>query len=119
MKITDYRNEDALDLLADILAPASSIIGDKTFQNKLQTETKLTLAMYVLKNHKRSIIEILARLEGKKVSEYNANIVSMTKSLLEIMNDKELFDFFSSQGPNMEDAPSGSVTENTEGTGEV
>ena len=117
MKITEYKNEDALDLLADIIGPASAIINDGVFRSKLQTEPKLTLVMYLLKNHKRSIIEILARLEGKSVKEYDANIIQMTKSLLEIMNDKELVDFFYSQGQTTGGAYSGSVTESTEETG--
>lgn len=117
MKITEYRNEDALDLLADIIGPASAIINDNVFRSKMQTEPKLTLVMYILKNHKRSIIEILARLEGKTVKEYDANVIQMTKSLLEIMNDKELIDFFRSQGQMTVGAFSGSATETTEETG--
>jgi hypothetical protein len=117
MKISEYRNEDALDLLADIIAPASAIIADPNFQKKVQTEPKLTIVMYVLKNHKRSIVEILARLEGKTVKEYDANIVQMTKSLLEILNDEELKDFFLSQGQMTDGAFSGSAMESTEETG--
>lgn len=113
MKISEIKNEDALDLLADIFFPISNILNDMTLRKKFQTETKATIAMYILKNHKRSIIEILARLDGVKVSEYNANIVQMTKSLLDIMNDKELMDFFQSQGRSMGDASSGSATETT------
>ena len=113
MKISQIKNEDALDLLADIIFPVSNIFNDMTLREKFKTETKATIAMYILKNHKRSIIEILARLEGVKVSEYNANIVQMTESLLDIMNDKELMDFFRSQGQSMVGASSGSATENT------
>ena len=46
MKISDVKNEEALDLLADILEPASEIIADeevkKAYKNK---GNKLTLEL--------------------------------------------------------------------------
>ena len=35
-KLSEYKNEDALDLLADILEPVAHIFADKDFVNKLK-----------------------------------------------------------------------------------
>ena len=97
MKISDFKNEEALDLLADILEPASEIIADeevkKAYKNK---ENKLTLAKIIIKNHKSAIIEILARLDGKAVEEYTCNVFTLPIKLIEILNDEELVSFFNS-----------------------
>ena len=97
MKISDFKNEEALDLLADILEPASEIIADeevkKAYKNK---GNKLTLAKIIIKNHKSAIIEILARLNGKAVEEYTCNVFTLPIKLIEILNDEELVSFFNS-----------------------
>lgn len=97
MKISDFKNEEALDLLADILEPASEIIADeevkKAYKNK---ENKLTLAKIIIKNHKSAIIEILARLDGKAVEEYTCNVFTLPIKLIEMLNDEELVTFFNS-----------------------
>ena len=115
MKLSDYKNEDALDLLADILEPVSEIMTDKKFKEiVLQKTPRIEIVRYLLKNQNKNIIKALARIENVPVEKYNKNILEMTKSLLEILNDKELVDFFTSQGRTMVNECSGSATENTE-----
>lgn len=113
MKLSEYKNEDALDLLADLLDPVAHIFADEEVKRIFTTGTKIETIRYVLKNHSKRIIEILARLEGVEAKDYNANIAKMTASLLEILNDEELIGFFTSQELTEEKIPSGSVTEIT------
>lgn len=96
MKITDYKNEDAIDLLADIIEPASKIFADAELKKaSAKKGVKMAdLAKIALKNNKSAIIEILARLDGKTVEEYECTPVSVLMSVLEILNDKELLSFF-------------------------
>lgn len=112
MKLSEYKNEDALELLADLLEPVASIFADTEVKRIFETGTKIDTIKHVLKNHSKKVIEILARLEGVKVSEYDANIAKMVASLLEILNDEDLISFFTSQEQTAEKIPSGSVTEN-------
>lgn len=116
MKISEYRNEDALDLLADIIDPVSEIITDPAIQQMVKANNRIKIVSYVLKKHKEPILKVLARIEGVSVSEYDASIMKMTRDLLEILNDKELANFFYSQGQTMGSAPSGSATETTKET---
>lgn len=119
MRLSDYKNEDALELLADLLEPVGNISSDKAFIATIKKSTRFEIAQYLLKNHKGDIITILARLNGQKREEYSANAMQMLTQLLEIINDKELVDFFQSQGLKALGASSGSVMENTEETGEA
>lgn len=119
MKLSEYRNEDALDLLADIIEPASEIMTDVNLRNIIAKGDKkrVDIAKYLLKEHKSSIIAILARLNGEET--YNANIVDILKQVMDLINDKELIDFFVSQARMTDDASSTPATENIKGTEEV
>lgn len=115
MKLSDFENEEALDLLADIIEPAARIMGDKNVE--MMTKSKkpaLVIAGYALKNHKDSVIEIVAALHREDPTKVRFNTASLLKDLLDILNDRELLDLFTSQGQTTEGEPSGSATVNTE-----
>lgn len=98
MKISDFKNEEALDLLVEILDPIGEIFSDKDFTDAITKGDKMKAVKLAINNHKEEILTILACLEGKKREEYQANILEMTKQILDVLNDKELVDFFISQG---------------------
>lgn len=116
-KISAYEGEEALDLLADIIEPASEIFADKEIAANMRDGKKTAAVKAAVKNHKKEIIEILARLDGVSTEEYKCNIFSLPAALLEILNDKGLLDFFTaSVQPNTETS-GGNATENTEESG--
>lgn len=116
MKLSEYKNEDALDLLCDILEPTAEIFADKELATAVKSNCSTIKAVTIaIKNHKAEILQILARLDGIPVEEYSCNIATITQKLLEIVNDKELVDFFSSQGQKMEEISSTSATASTKG----
>lgn len=121
MKLSEYKNEDALDLLADILDPLSEILMDEGVRNltKNKETTKMQAVKYLLKEHKKPIIQIMAIMDGVPVDKYEVNFLSLPKKLLEILNDQELIDFFHSQGQMMEKDNSGSAMANTEAAEKV
>lgn len=95
MKISELENEEALDLLADIIEPTVAILSDPQIKQMYSdTATKMKLAQYIIKEHKEEIITILARLDGVPRSEYRCNIFTLPMKLLEILNDEELVVFF-------------------------
>ena len=116
MRLTDYENEDALDLLIGILEPSTKIFSDekvkKLFSDK--KASKLSIIKDIIKFHKKEIIEILAAMEGKDFKQYKGNIVTMTQQILDIFNDPVMNDFFSSQVQMLANASSGQHTENIE-----
>lgn len=102
MKLTDITNERALDTWADILEPVAEIIADDTVKEKFRNDSKLKLVQYVIKTHKKAVIEILARLDGCDPKNYTFNFVTVPVKLLEILNDPAIADLFTSQGQKAE-----------------
>lgn len=96
-KLSEVKNEDALDLLADIIEPAAEIMADKKVQELVKAKNKGAIIKALIKDHKKSIIEILATLDGVPVEEYEVNLFTLPMKLLEILNDKELVNFFTLQ----------------------
>lgn len=115
-KLSEIQNEEALDVLADILAPVMVIAKDGEVKAAAK-KGKVEAVQYVIKNHKKPILKILAILDGVPVEEYKINVVQIPVKLTELLNDKDLMDFFQSQGLMISDEISGSATESTEADG--
>jgi ribonuclease D len=125
MRLSDYKGEEALDVLADIIEPLTFIIADDDIQKLIEEsqnkDKKVPMIKYVtpaIKNHKPEIIQILARLQNQSVEEYkeSLSLVTLPMQVLEFINDPEIQKFFTSQSQSLgtPSASSGSATENTE-----
>lgn len=116
MKLSDYKNEDALEVLANILEPASEILQDEKVKRALTggNMKKIELVKMLFKNHKTSIVAVMAALNNVPVDEYQFNIISGTKQLLELLNDEELVSFFQASGQTMTESSFGQVTDITQ-----
>ena len=125
MKLSDFKGEEALDVLADIIEPITFILADKDIQKmKEEAEKKkkpLPMISYVkpaIKNHKKEIIQILARLQNQTPEEYEEtlSLATLPLQVLDFLNDPEIQKLFISQSQTLQEASasSGSVTENTE-----
>ena len=117
MKLSEYRDEAALELLADISEPAIEIFADKQLIELIRARNTSKAISIAIKNHKKEVMAMLAALEGVPVEEYHCGVFTLPKKLLEILNDHELIAFFS----DMQEIQnvSGDVTENTEETEEA
>lgn len=125
MRLSDFKGEEALDVLADIIEPLTFILADEDIQKmRKEAAEKKVPVPYIkfvtpaIKNHKPEIIQILARLQRQTVEEYTADLTLATlpMQVLEFINDPEIQKFFTSQSQSLEtqSASSGSVTESTE-----
>lgn len=114
MKLSQIKDADAIDLLAEIIVPAQKMLADEKFAKMYRSNTPyILLVQYLLKEHKQSVIEILACMNRKSVADYHFNIITLTKDLLELLNDEELVTVFQSQGQKKQGESFGSATENT------
>lgn len=115
MKLSDIKGEKALEVLADLLGPAREIFKD-TEVLKILKEDKLECVSYVLKNHTKNVLTILALTEGVPVEEYKetCNVMSLPNKLLEIFTDTDLMGFLYSQVPEEAMTFFGRATESTE-----
>ncbi len=119
MRLSDYKGEEALILLADLLDPVSRIVNNpevkETYQSKKQVN--LELVKVILKSNSRDVIEIMAMLDGQDPNEYEVSVVTLPVKLLELLNDPALVGLFKSQGQSSDKTSSGSAMGNTEAGG--
>lgn len=104
MRLSEFENEDALELMADIIEPVAKVLGDEELRKLRKQEgvTRAKLASVAIKNHKKEVIEILAALNGVKPEEYHGNPLTISVDLINILNDNEVQELFFSQAQNME-----------------
>ena len=114
VKLSEYKNEDAIELLADLIEPVSIVLADKEIVDAFRTRSKLSAIGICMKKYSKEMVDILAILERVPREEYECNLFTAPMKVLEILNDPLLQDFFTSQGLKMEEESSGSVMENTE-----
>ena len=110
-----YAGEDALDMLADLLDPASELLTDQELKDSFTERKMPSIATIkrIIKEHKKAIIEIMAILDGENPETYQVTVFTLPVKVLEILNNPELVDLFTWQGQMMESQPSGSAKENT------
>ena len=113
MKLSDFKGDEALDVMADIIEPATNIINDKKTKELRSDRSKLI--QHILKKHKKDVLRVYEILYQDKGA--NATPISLVNMLLDILSDKELMSLFTMQGQNEEEERSGSATENTEDGG--
>ena len=122
MKITDFKDEKALDLLADLLVPVSEIAQDEVIQKIVNGErtgkTIAEVAKLVIKGHTSAVMDILAALDGVPRDEYHCNVLTLPMKVIEIFNDPDFMAFFTAQGQINSLIPSGSAMESTEEKGQ-
>lgn len=117
MRLSDYKGDEALDLLAELIDPIGEIASDPSLIKFLQRQNMKGAVKLMLKDHRKSVIEILATLEGESPEEYmkRVNVLTLPMALIDLLNDPDLMDFFRYQGQDQ--ASSGSVTVTTEESG--
>lgn len=95
-KISEYKNKDAVNLLADLLDPVSEIVADPKFSEMANNKdtTKIALIQYIMKAHAESLIKMFAIIDGVPVEEYEINAVEIPTRLVSIFNDTGLANFF-------------------------
>lgn len=97
MKLSDFKGEEAIDVLAEITEPLANILCDKEI--KELAEKKAIPAKYVkpaLKNHKEDVIYILAVLNRKTVEDFKEelNLLNLPIMLIELINDEQVQNLF-------------------------
>ena len=118
-KLSEYKDEEALDLLADVLEPVADIMADDAVKEAWATGNRLKVAKATIKGHKAQVMEVLAVMEGVPVSEYHCNVFTLPMRVIEVLNDEALLSVFTSQAQEMmQGISSGPAMETTGAKGE-
>lgn len=111
MKLSEVKGERTLDVVASIIKPVCEIMRDDNVKNFMakdlgENETPgqafarkmQAYAPQLIADHKQSIIEILAAIEGVSPSEYmeSLNLAKLFVDVTELMSDTTFTDFLAS-----------------------
>ena len=113
MKLSEFKDDAALDLIADIIEPATEILADPAIKEAF-SRSKMAAIKVAIKSHKNAIREIVARRDGKNAEEYHFTALSLPVKLLSLLNDPDLQQLFTSSGQKEDVTACSSASENTE-----
>ena len=117
-KLSDYKNEDAIELWADILDPLMAIFQDDEFLKELSSgKPVFKLASLILKKFKNEATQIVLAIDETEITGLNLlpRVIDVIK---EVKNSEEFAGFFGSTPQKKENASSGSAMANTEADGQ-
>lgn len=115
-KLSDYKDEAAIELWADLLDPFAELITDKKVKKLLSEKdgTPLDKARAVLKAKPKEAVKILKTIDPTPVDGVNA-VLRIMDFLLELLNNEDLASFFGFAAQAKEASESsGSATGNTQ-----
>ena len=113
MKLSEIKNEQAIEVLADMFDPIIEIASDENVISAARGNNKVLMVKVILKEHSRAVFELMALSEGVPVDEYECDVLTLPMKLLDLFNRPELGFLFQSQGQKMGETSFGSATENT------
>ena len=110
MKLSEFKDDAALELIADIIEPATEILADPAIKEAF-SRSKMAAIKVAIKNHKSAIKEIIARLDGKTPEECHFTALSLPINLLSMFNDPELQQLFTLSGQTADETACSSSSE--------
>ena len=120
-KLSEFKDDEAMDALVEILEPAYNLIKDNDFKVAMKGDkekgilpNRLDAVKVAVTKHRKDVVKMMAVLNETPVEEFHYNLLTLPTMMLEMLNDKELIRFFSYKSETDFEIPSGSAMENTE-----
>lgn len=99
MRLSDVKGEKAILMMANLIGPISVIVGDTEVRKVIDDNSpRYKWVEAMLKRHPKEVIEVMAALNEKNADEFEVNLLTAPKLLLDILNDPEVASLFTSQG---------------------
>lgn len=105
-KLSEFKNEDGVRVIAKLLQPISRILMAMQGE-KLEGRTALEVIPLMLEKSPKDVVEIFAILSETPVDEYECNGASIMANTLKLASDKEFMELFGLQSQT--ETSSGSV----------
>lgn len=116
MKLSDYKGEEAVDILVNLAEPMFSMLQKPGVAEKLKTERNpITMAKVLLQNSKKEAVEILQVIDPTPVDGENI-VPRFITMFVYMINNPYWRDFFGLAEIPTTSESSTSPTENTEGS---
>lgn len=130
MKLSDFKGEEAILLMADLLEPITAIVKNKKTADFYveydarpeEEKSDIEVARFLIGNYSSEVLAILAIMnrvdihEPVAFNEYKQSVNGFTviRDVLELLNDSEIINLFTSQGLSKEETSSISAMESIE-----
>lgn len=114
MKLSEIKGERALEVLADLIDPIKELLQDEKLKEMRSESNKLDIVKYLLKNHQKDVLTILALINGENPETYEPSILTLPVMVMDFINDPDVAGLFGLRSQTTELASSGSAMENTE-----
>ena len=114
-RLSDYKDDEAFELWADLLEPLSVILSDAEIKKVVASgASKISIAKTVMKSHAKEAKEIMLRIDPTPLNGFNL-VMRLVQILAEIGEDETVKSFFGfAEQAKTESGSSGSPTESTE-----
>lgn len=120
-KLSEFKDDEAMDALVEILEPAYNLIKDNDFKVAMKGDkekgilpNRLDAVKVAITKHRKDVVKMMAVLNETPVEKFHYTLLTLPTMMLEMLNDKELIRFFSYKSETDFEIPSGSAMENTE-----
>ena len=113
MKLSDFKDEQGVDVVAKLMIPICKIVA-KPANKEAKGKTKLEFASAMLRNSPGEVKEMLAILNGAEPEEYHCNGATVIAGLFDLLSDPELMQLFGLQGKKEGPTCSGAQSETIE-----
>lgn len=113
-KLSDYKDEQAIELWADLLDPLVEILKDQRIIEAFRSgKPTIILAQEMIKSHANEVSKMLLIVDPTPLNGLNI-LIRLVEVLNELTEDPTLSDFFGlSAVVKKQETSSGSATENT------
>lgn len=120
-KISEFKDDEAMDVLVEILEPSANLISNERFKQAIRGDkkknikpNKLEAVKIAITDNRKDVVKIMAVLNETPVEDFHYTLLTLPTMVLQLFNDKELIDFFQYRGEMDSATHSGSVMETTE-----
>jgi hypothetical protein len=107
MKLSDFQDEKAVEVVAKLLVPIGNIVQNKDVAKK-QGGTMLEFVSAMLANNASDVKTMLAILNDVEPSEYHCSAASVLRDAMAMLSDPELLQLFGLQSETSTDSGSAS-----------
>ena len=111
MRLSDFKDEKAIEVVADLIDPIS-VIAQEVKKTKKDDMSVAQIVAIALKNCKKEAMQMFAVLNDIPVEEYHCTGVTILSDMIQMFSDPQLMQLFGLQSKIQ--TSSGSVSENTE-----
>lgn len=117
MKISEFKGENAIEFIGDIIEPVSKIFSDEIVRRffSKNADNKYAIVKHICKEYATEAIEVLAAMQGITPKEYEGNPFTIMMQVFEIMNDPDLLSVFTLSEQKTVSTSFGSASTSSEG----